>query len=77
MNCKIRVMKHNILFKVLGALKLKSAIKMLVMLSHSEHSEGVHCAFTDITVLPPYSEDRGNLKTSNITKVTRISSAHG
>lgn len=68
-------MKHSLVFKTLGALSLKCAIKMLVAVLHTEQSEDAHSAFTDTIDLPPQSGDRDNLKTSNIPRITRVFSS--
>lgn len=46
-------MEQGVLFKMLGALSLKSAMKLLVVVLYIEQSEDAHSAFTDIMICHP------------------------
>lgn len=62
-------MKPSLLCKIFGVLSMKSDIKILLLCT--EQSEAAHSAFRDIMDLLPESEDRTNLKTLYIPKITR------
>lgn len=43
-------MKQGVLFKMLGAISLKSDIRLLAVVLYTEQSEDAHSAFTDIVI---------------------------